>query len=1340
MKLIPIILISFIFTGCVEQVEMNSSSSAIYKKDEVIPKVTILVADQETVTLKGRDLDTVTGVRFTGEKKSLVKDFKIITREFGKLVLESIDLTPIPVEIAMTMVLDNAWGQHKFPVLFSLQDNSVETRHIVDGNVTRLKLGKEEQDEPNDGDILKWDNSTGAFIFGPDETGEDGSGGTVTNIGLGNGIVGDGDAITTTGDIAVDIGITGHPSLTKIPFFNSKNQLVLDNKDSSSNPTRLLFSDGNNFSMFSDGSLVVNNENDGVTLLRIGAKGEVVIPGNLSVAGKRVCLQDGTDCPAPQTNPGGIENITVTHPILGGGTDPIVNISIDVGTGANQVVQLDENGALPAVDGSNLIGVVKGPPTSQFGSAAFFGGNQGESIQGTVYRIPKEDGDLGEVLMTDGTGNVTWQSVGGGTGDVVGPNSSTGGHIATYDGTTGKKIKDSGVKIKDLGDVKGPESSQGGHIATYNGTTGKLLKDSGTKIADLGDVKGSDTSVVGGIAIHSDTSGKVIKSTLYSIPETDGNLGQVLANNGNGKAVWATIPQGGDVVGPDNAVVTGVALFNGSSGKSIASTFYGFPVLDGLPGQVLTTNGKGKARWRFIQGGGGGDVTGPDGAVTGNLPAYNDTTGKVINDSGVAVQLVLDNQTNIISLQASNTDFNNRISTNETDITNLETEVANHRQVPQDDGLGPKVLISTGINTSKWIPDGNSGQVLTTDGVGNVSWQSSLASGDVTGPASSTEYNLAAFDGVTGKIIKDGGVNVNELLKSNVTSDATNKIAVYSDINGKNLVEGFSVPPTLGMDGQVLTSDGSGGSAWVFQGPYGDVEGPNSSGDSNIALFDGTNGKLIKDSGKNINDFGDVNGPASSILGNIASYNDVTGKVINDSGVAAQLILDNQINIGGIQATLTDYDVRISTNETNITNLTTEVASHLQVPDDAGNAGRILTSSGSNASTWLADGTSGQVLTTNGSGSVIWQSIPAGGDVTGPASSTADSIPLYDGTTGKIIKGSNLTYNGTTLTGAGKINAGVFRMLNGAYTVTLQADENLAVYYALTFPPVAPGVNQILESDAGGNLSWINTPLSSGGDVIGPATSTDFNIALFDGNTGKIIKDSGVNISELGDVIGPDSAVDNQVALYNGTTGKLIKKTEYTLPVADGNAGEVLTSDGNGNVTFKPAPGGGFGGSISICQIEMRIKKGTEISIETGKKDLRWDASGPFGSDCSWITYNASTPNGDYKSGSYFERFDLAAGNYMVDGWVAFSECGESWIGLANDTDGVEIAQGMSATSLVGEKSPTSYNLKNPFSLAAQKGLKVRFVNSETECHTTTGNNQGNNHELAGQLVLWKFN
>lgn len=85
------------------------------------------------------------------------------------------------------------------------------------------------------------------------------------------------------------------------------------------------------------------------------------------------------------------------------------------------------------------------------------------------------------------------------------------------------------------------------------------------------------------------------------------------------------------------------------------------------------------------------------------------------------------------------------------------------------------------------------------------------------------------------------------------------------------------------------------------------------------------------------------------------------------------------------------------------------------------------------------------------------------------------------------------------------------------------------------------------------------------GDVIGPSTSIDNRVARFDGTTGKTIQSSLVGIddagnltgvgtinglalpSEFGNVTGPASATDSNIARFDTTTGKLIQNSVVTL-------------------------------------------------------------------------------------------------------------------------------------------------------------------------------------------------
>ena len=94
----------------------------------------------------------------------------------------------------------------------------------------------------------------------------------------------------------------------------------------------------------------------------------------------------------------------------------------------------------------------------------------------------------------------------------------------------------------------------------------------------------------------------------------------------------------------------------------------------------------------------------------------------------------------------------------------------------------------------------------------------------------------------------------------------------------------------------------------------------------------------------------------------------------------------------------------------------------------------------------------------------------------------------------------------------------------------------------------------------GGDGSFIPVapPGTTGGtgDVVGPASAVDEQIAVYDGVTGKLIKDGGMTIADilatiggagLGDVIGPAGAVDDRLATFDGVTGKLIQDGGYSI-------------------------------------------------------------------------------------------------------------------------------------------------------------------------------------------------
>jgi hypothetical protein len=86
----------------------------------------------------------------------------------------------------------------------------------------------------------------------------------------------------------------------------------------------------------------------------------------------------------------------------------------------------------------------------------------------------------------------------------------------------------------------------------------------------------------------------------------------------------------------------------------------------------------------------------------------------------------------------------------------------------------------------------------------------------------------------------------------------------------------------------------------------------------------------------------------------------------------------------------------------------------------------------------------------------------------------------------------------------------------GGQYVALQAPGTIASSYTLTLPVDDGTTGQVLTTDGSGVLSWTT---DAGGDVDGPASATDNAVALFDGTTGKIIKNSPVTVGSSGNTI-----------------------------------------------------------------------------------------------------------------------------------------------------------------------------------------------------------------------------
>lgn len=254
---------------------------------------------------------------------------------------------------------------------------------------------------------------------------------------------------------------------------------------------------------------------------------------------------------------------------------------------------------------------------------------------------------------------------------------------------------------------------------------------------------------------------------------------------------------------------------------------------------------------------------------------------------------------------------------------------------------------------------------------------------------------------------------------------------------------------------------------------------------------------------------------------------------------------------------------------------------------------------------FTAAGTAGQVLTSAGAGVPTWTT-NAGGDVTGPASSTDNAVARFDGTTGKLIQNSVTTIddtgnasgilsqqfsNGSAVTlAAGKFwydgSTGAWNMGMGNGNITQQVGEELFIYgkasAAITDSPLQI-VYHTGTVGASGTVKFAPTVsgITDVNAILGIATE---NIAL--NGFGRITTYGVVHgITTNGTAFG-ETWADDDVIWYNPVTGNPTK-VEPVAPNIKVQVGLVINAGSGGSGSFQVgiARGSKLGGTDSNVQI-----------------------------------------------------------------------------------------------------------------------------------------------------------